>query len=183
MTVSAVFVFIAVTFAAAAFTTAFTVSAMLSTTSAATRHLLDERVDFCFCGRTVFNHFTSEIQGFASHRVIGIYRYSISLEFNNAGREMMILCIAQGDNGSLIDVFRVKFAINGENLTLQLVNSLRLIFPKSFSRCQRKIKLTAFFQGEYLIFKCFERHSKATDKLEWLFANSLFLKCALTVFY
>ena len=94
------------------------VSMMPAALTAASEHL-NEFLDFFFGGISVLDDLSREVQGFASQGVVGVDGDAVVLYLHHFCHELMVFGIVHGDDGTLIDMFVVKLAVDGEDVTLQ----------------------------------------------------------------
>ena len=135
-------------------TAAATVVAATATTA---RQVLDHHLDLLVGGIPVLEYLTLEIQ------------------VEHTGHETLIITVHQGNDGTWVDILMVEMSVDGEHLTIHLVNTLRVVVAKSLSLVDDKVELASLLQGDDLLLKSFERYAKAADKLVRTLYVGLFL--------
>ena len=124
VTASAVVAMLVIMSAAAVFA-AFAM--MMATTVTAARQHLDGLVDLFLGGVAVLNDGAREIERLASQRVVGVDSHTVLLDLHHLGHELMVLAICQGNDGIGEDIVVVEMAVDREYLTIDLMNTLRLV--------------------------------------------------------
>ena len=154
-------------------TTSLTV-VMATATATFTAEMSNQFLNLIFSSISVFQNLTFKIEGLASQRVIHIYFHLIVSNFQYTTVEALSFCVLQGNNGILINMFAIKFAIHMEYGTVQRCNLLLVIITISFVFRKRESELRTLFQGNHLLFKSIEGKSKSTYKMEWSVSLSFF---------
>ena len=153
-------------------TAAATVVAATATTA---RQVLDHHLDLLVGGIPVLEYLTLEIQVAACQRMVGIDGNTVDIYLEHTGHETLIITVHQGNDGTWVDILMVEMSVDGEHLTIHLVNTLRVVVAKSLSLVDDKVELASLLQGDDLLLKSFERYAKAADKLVRTLYVGLFL--------
>ena len=165
--------FVVATAIAAAFATV--VSVMSAALTAACQHL-DELLDFFFGSLPVLDHVSFEVQGFACQRVVGVDGHAVILDLHHLSHEVMAFGIIHRDDGTLEDMLVVELAVDGENITLQLVDAFGDIFPEGFGWLKDEVKLRPLLQIDEVLLKGIEGDTISGDELEGVLRAGLFLQ-------
>ena len=110
-----------------------TVVPMMSAALTAACQHLDKMLNLFFGSLTVLLHLSDKVQDLASQRVVGVDGDAVVFDFYDFGHKLMVFSIVHRDDGTLEDMFVVELAVNGEDITLQLVDALRDIISESFT--------------------------------------------------
>ena len=151
---------------AAVLTTALS---MMSAALTAASQFHDEVLDFFFGCFSVLDHLSREVQGLACQRVVSVDRHTVVLDLHYLGHKLMVFGIVHSDDGSLKDMLVVELAVDGEDVTLQLVHTLRDLFAKGFVRLQGEIKRSALFLFAEVLLKGIEGDAVSGDTLSETF--------------
>ena len=154
---------------------------MMSAALTAASQFHDEVLDFFFGCFSVLDHLSREVQGLASQRVVGVDRHAVVLDLHHLGHKLMVFGIVHGDDGSLEDMLLVELAVDGEDVTLQLVHPFRDIFAKGFVGLQGEIKRSALFLFAEVLLKGIEGNAISGDELEGTVFARLFLQCLFSI--
>ena len=121
-------------------TTLVATTLMVATTSAATAasasHVLYKVLNLLLGGLAVLDDLTLEVESLAGQRVIGVDGYSVFLDLNDLGHELVIFIVHQSDNCALENIIVVEVAIYGEYLAANLMYTLGNILAESLCRSE-----------------------------------------------
>ena len=163
-------------FAAAIAATFATVSTVMSAALTATSQLFDKLLDLFLGSLPVLNHVSFEVQGFPSQRVVGVDGHAVILDLHHLSHEVMAFGIIHRDDGTLEDMLVVELAVDGENITLQLVSTLWNILPEGFGWLKDEVKLRPLLQIDEVLLKGIEGDTISGDELEGVLRAGLFLQ-------
>ena len=158
-----------------------TALSMMSAALTAARQHLDELLDFFFGSFSFLDYLSLEVQGLACQWVVGVDGHAVILDLHYLGHKLMVFGIVHGDDGSLEDMLLVELAVDGEDITLQLMHSLRDIFPKGFIGLQGEIKLGALLLSHEVFLKGVEGDAVSGDELKGTVFARLFLQCLFSI--
>ena len=79
---------------------------------------------------------------------------------------MVAILILQWDDGAYLYVLRVKLAIDGEDLLVQVDDTLVIVLTVSLLWLQLKVELLALSQVYYLLLECRQGNAHAADEEE-----------------
>ena len=148
---------------AAALTTV--VSVMPTALTAACQHL-DQMLYLFFRCQTVLLNLADEVQFLASQRVVRVDRDAVVLNPHDLRHKLMVFGIVHRDDGPLEDMLVVELAVDAEDITLQLVHTLRDIFPESLVGLQGEVKRFALLQTDEVLLKGVEGDAVSGDELK-----------------
>ena len=167
MAVSAIAALFVVMAFASAFATVFAALAMLMAAATATTaasvacQVLDGLLDLFLRGIAVDEYLACEVEGLACQRVVGVYGDAILLDLDDFGHEVVLLFVLKGDDGSFEDVVMVEVAVDGEDLTVQLVYALRHIVAEGLCGLEGEVELCAFLRSHQILLEGVEREAEA----------------------
>ena len=141
------------------------VSMMSATLTTACQHL-DQMLYLFFRCQTVLLNLADEVQFLASQRVVRVDRDAVVLNPHDLRHKLMVFGIVHRDDGPLEDMLVVELAVDAEDITLQLVHTLRDIFPESLVGLQGEVKRFALLQTDEVLLKGVEGDAVSGDELE-----------------
>lgn len=153
-----------------------TVVPMMSAALTAACQHLDKMLYLFFGSLTVLLHLSDKVQDLASQWVVGVDGNAVVFDFYDLGHKLMVFSIVHRDDGTLEDMLVVELAVNGEDITLQLVDALRDIFPKSFFGLQGKVELFSLLRIDEVLLKGVEGDAVSGDELEGTVCARLLLQ-------
>ena len=123
--------------------TAFTFAMMMTTAVTATCQHLDGLVDLLFCGVAILADDAREVERLACQRVVGVDGHTVFFHLHDLGHELMILVVCQRDNGIGVDIVVIEMTIHGEDLTIDLMDALRLVDTERLLRLELEVEAVA----------------------------------------
>ena len=154
---------------------------MMATTVTAARQHLDGLVDLFVGGVAVLNDGACEIERLASQGMVGIDSHTVLLDLHHLGHELMVLAICQGNDGIGEDIVVVEMAVDREYLTIDLMNTLRLVGTEGLLGGEGEVEGVALRMLGHLLLESVEGDAKTRNKLEGALCARLFLEFLLTV--
>ena len=186
MTVSAAFAFAvmtaAFTFAVMSAALAFAVMSAAATALTTASQVLDQVLYLLVGSLAVFLDLTSEVQSFASQRVVGVHRDAVGLYLHDLRHEVVIVVVGEGDDGPLIDIIAVELTVDGEDLASELVLSLWHIVTEGLCGLQGEVEAVALGVLHEFLLETVEGYAEAGDKLKRALVACLLFQILLAVF-
>ena len=124
---------------------------MMSTTATSASEYFDEMVNLLLRSLAVLANYALESQRLTGQRVISVNSHSVFFNLRHLGMEIMPIRIIQGDDGSFVDVIVVEVAVDGEDLTLQLVNTFWHVFAEGLCGFEGEVEGRILLQGRHLL--------------------------------
>ena len=146
--------------------TAFTFAMMMSTAVTATCQHLDGLVDLLFCGVAILADGAREVERLACQRVVGVDGHTVFLHLHDLGHELMIFVVCQCDNGIRVDIVVIEMTIHGEDLTIDLMDALRLVDTECLLRLELEVEAVALGMLDHLLLESVEGDAETCDKVE-----------------
>ena len=122
---------VVVMMAFAAFFLAVVAVAASMMVSAAACQMLDQVLYFFISGIAILYDCSSEVQGLACERVVGVNGDTVFLDLLDFGHELVVFVVHQGNNSVFEDILVVEMTVDHENIAIQLVYPFGLKFSKS----------------------------------------------------
>ena len=146
--------------------TAFAFAMMMSTAVTATCQHLDGLVDLLFSGVAILADGAREVERLACQRVVGVDGHTVFLHLHDLGHELMILVVCQCDNGIGVDIVVIEMTIHGEDLTIDLMDALRLVGTECLLRLELEVEAVTLSMLDHLLLESVEGDAETCDKLE-----------------
>ena len=114
--------------------------------------------------------------------MVGVNRHALIVDLDDFGHKTVVFIVCQGDDRTLVDILAVKLAVHHEDVALQCVHALWLVFAECLFWLQAEVEGSALLYIEKLLFEAVEGNAEAGDKLKRALVACLLFQILLAVF-
>jgi len=148
-------------------------------TTVVTRELSDQCLHLFLGGFTVLANLSLEVECLSCQWVIGVDSHTVFPYFFHSYHDGFVLWAKQCDDGSWEDVIFVELTVWAENILVEFVSSVRVIFAESvlWSECDVEVGICRTVYQ--LVLQCIDSVTESGDKFKGVFGRGLLFQLAL----